>query len=91
MLKNKTKSDDDLCKIAVAPFVGAWIETYRRFRKKRYMAVAPFVGAWIETPDYIKTQLLSAVAPFVGAWIETRLFKERRVEVHRRSFRRSVD
>ena len=28
MLKNKTKSDDDLCKIAVAPFVGAWIETY---------------------------------------------------------------
>ena len=28
MLENSTKSDDDLCKIAVAPYAGAWIETY---------------------------------------------------------------
>lgn len=27
MLENSTKSDDDLCKIAVAPYAGAWIET----------------------------------------------------------------
>ena len=49
MLKNKTKSDDDLCKIAVAPFVGAWIETAWRLISGKADHVAPFVGAWIET------------------------------------------
>ena len=49
MLKNKTKSDDDLCKIAVAPFVGAWIETSEQADRIRENTVAPFVGAWIET------------------------------------------
>ena len=49
MLKNKTKSDDDLCKIAVAPFVGAWIETIPEPDMWQYTSVTPFVGAWIET------------------------------------------
>ena len=49
MLKNKTKSDDDLCKIAVAPFVGAWIETDLNSLNVLKTDVAPFVGAWIET------------------------------------------
>ena len=49
MLKNKTRSDDDLCKIAVAPFVGAWIETLTLLSYEEEPPVAPFVGAWIET------------------------------------------
>ena len=34
---------------AVAPYVGAWIETQRRSRATLYDTVAPYVGAWIET------------------------------------------
>ena len=34
----------------VAPYVGAWIETYEPFSKKYEIYVAPYVGAWIETP-----------------------------------------
>ena len=35
--------------IAVAPFVGAWIETSAKPMRLMISAVAPFVGAWIET------------------------------------------
>ena len=34
---------------SVAPYVGAWIETYSPFVHSLYMYVAPYVGAWIET------------------------------------------
>ena len=34
---------------AVAPHVGAWIETSRGRRRKMAGRVAPHVGAWIET------------------------------------------
>ena len=34
---------------AVAPHVGAWIETYRCFSHRSVWRVAPHVGAWIET------------------------------------------
>ena len=34
--------------IAVAPFVGAWIEIYRDIFYHMSAVVAPFVGAWIE-------------------------------------------
>ena len=71
MLKNKTKSDDDLCKIAVAPFVGAWIETNSLKQLCQPPSVAPFVGAWIETPGRLMYIATYPVAPFVGAWIET--------------------
>ena len=35
---------------AVAPYVGAWIETLRVFSLSISWFVAPYVGAWIETP-----------------------------------------
>ena len=33
----------------VAPYVGAWIETYWCFLRHWFWSVAPYVGAWIET------------------------------------------
>ena len=33
----------------VAPYVGAWIETYNSAVAQRQRLVAPYVGAWIET------------------------------------------
>ena len=57
---------------AVAPFVGAWIETALSSAMDTANRVAPFVGAWIETVILSMTMLImSRVAPFVGAWIET--------------------
>ena len=35
--------------IHVAPFAGAWIETYQFDSGLVYDMVAPFAGAWIET------------------------------------------
>ena len=35
---------------AVAPYVGAWIETEFAEFARLTMGVAPYVGAWIETP-----------------------------------------
>ena len=49
MLENSTKSDDDLCKIAVAPYAGAWIETEAEEAWELPEEVAPYAGAWIET------------------------------------------
>ena len=34
---------------AVAPYVGAWIETYKYALGSLTRQVAPYVGAWIET------------------------------------------
>ena len=34
---------------AVAPYVGAWIETSRSVVRYAGFCVAPYVGAWIET------------------------------------------
>ena len=41
MLENSTKSDDDLCKIAVAPYAGAWIETQIRPQKALFLWSLP--------------------------------------------------
>ena len=60
-----------LAEIAVAPFVGAWIETIDNQKHSHHNEVAPFVGAWIETIDNQKHYHHNEVAPFVGAWIET--------------------
>ena len=38
----------------VAPYVGAWIETFRERKRRMQQAVAPYVGAWIETPRWHK-------------------------------------
>ena len=37
-----------LVNIAVAPFVGVWIEIYTEREGDRKRSVAPFVGVWIE-------------------------------------------
>ena len=60
-----------LAEIAVAPFVGAWIETRKYYEIEHVSEVAPFVGAWIETVVSLSLVLMCHVAPFVGAWIET--------------------
>ena len=41
-----------MCKIAVAPLVGAWIEIWQKELKERRKEVAPLVGAWIEIEMY---------------------------------------
>jgi len=56
---------------AVAPRVGAWIETASGVATTRLLCVAPRVGAWIETTPPGSLVLLPDVAPRVGAWIET--------------------
>ena len=46
------KRTDDyymVSKLYVAPYVGAWIETYNPSSVKNHVSVAPYVGAWIET------------------------------------------
>ena len=56
---------------AVAPYVGAWIETALNNAKVHLTRVAPYVGAWIETLRASALSLSGLVAPYVGAWIET--------------------
>ena len=55
----------------VAPYVGAWIETFGEKRTATLNLVAPYVGAWIETFDMQEVDEFDDVAPYVGAWIET--------------------
>jgi len=58
--------------VIVAPFTGAWIETYQFTKSLQYGIVAPFTGAWIETVVYaLFIPFPVGVAPFTGAWIET--------------------
>ena len=60
-----------MCKIAVAPLVGAWIEILILSPAYSYLVVAPLVGAWIEIIAGISSGASSrSVAPLVGAWIE---------------------
>ena len=59
-----------LVNIAVAPFVGVWIEIVPLARYTLHPAVAPFVGVWIEILNNKLLQHLHLVAPFVGVWIE---------------------
>ena len=49
--------DLDLTTIIVAPYVGAWIETFSLTSFHCCINVAPYVGAWIET--YIITTFAS--------------------------------
>ena len=47
-LKHEVVELDEI-KTYVAPYVGAWIETYRFKFYLFVLFVAPYVGAWIET------------------------------------------
>ena len=58
-------------KVDVAPYVGAWIETYGYAPRYCEYKVAPYVGAWIETTNFFCCIGDIIVAPYVGAWIET--------------------
>ena len=59
-----------LVNIAVAPFVGVWIEISCIFNVFQNRNVAPFVGVWIEIVNPILCVHVTPVAPFVGVWIE---------------------
>ena len=43
-----------LVNIAVAPFVGVWIEISVNNWANKYVAVAPFVGVWIEIRMFLE-------------------------------------
>ena len=43
------RQDVNCYEFAVAPYVGAWIETRNKSGCKGSFQVAPYVGAWIET------------------------------------------
>ena len=62
-----------LVNIAVAPFVGVWIEIWKSYKKRTKRRVAPFVGVWIEIIYCSIICFICAVAPFVGVWIEMSL------------------
>ena len=60
-----------LVNIAVAPFVGVWIEIIVKNPLFYWcFSVAPFVGVWIEMPYLSIKYWIISVAPFVGVWIE---------------------
>ena len=59
-----------LVNIAVAPFVGVWIEIGFPERVSLVQNVAPFVGVWIEIMMTKAQDKVVLVAPFVGVWIE---------------------
>ena len=59
-----------LVNIAVAPFVGVWIEIIAEAHNVPVAQVAPFVGVWIEIERRMKMATKTTVAPFVGVWIE---------------------
>ena len=59
-----------LVNIAVAPFVGVWIEIHYIVIHTQKPYVAPFVGVWIEIHYIVIHTQKPYVAPFVGVWIE---------------------
>ena len=59
-----------LVNIAVAPFVGVWIEMSDLISFFNSAIVAPFVGVWIEIITFAPLFCGNHVAPFVGVWIE---------------------
>ena len=66
-----------LVNIAVAPFVGVWIEITVLSTALFSALVAPFVGVWIEIHGTVCDNIPSMVAPFVGVWIEMSRFSNR--------------
>ena len=60
-----------LAEIAVAPFVGAWIETTTNFAPLPYFPSLPSWERGLKLLYKELNALFNSVAPFVGAWIET--------------------
>ena len=91
MLISAENCNEFLAKIAVAPYVGAWIETYEAVYIFLGLRVAPYVGAWIETCIHRTGSVRGMVAPYVGAWIETTFTVRILLPFFGRSLRGSVD
>ena len=60
-----------LAEIAVAPFVGAWIETAHILHHPRGLTSLPSWERGLKPLQVKKDAIGVFVAPFVGAWIET--------------------
>ena len=41
-----------LPELFVAPYMGAWIETFNAYKASLNVEVAPYMGAWIETINH---------------------------------------
>ena len=80
-----------LVNIAVAPFVGVWIEIRYLGFDTVFPLVAPFVGVWIEMSIFGAPYYMVFVAPFVGVWIEILMSFRMERSRYRRSLRGSVD
>ena len=80
-----------ITRFSVAPFTGAWIETYDLSSYERTVNVAPFTGAWIETLEPGRAGDCDEVAPFTGAWIETERRRDRDLRNVRRALHGRVD
>ena len=59
------------CKMSVASFTDAWIETGGRQIFCLRHSVASFTDAWIETANVHRRKGMIDVASFTDAWIET--------------------
>ena len=75
----------------VAPYVGAWIETFDMQEVDEMDDVAPYVGAWIETSVLSLYVANYSVAPYVGAWIETHIRVSEHSGTSGRTLRGCVD
>ena len=63
MLISAENCNEFLAKIAVAPYVGAWIETDLNVDVTTGEIVAPYVGAWIETKTHAVNSSVRASLP----------------------------
>ena len=60
----KLTTEDSLSEsLWVAPYVGAWIETWQILLSLKSATVAPYVGAWIETFDLHSRSALARSHP----------------------------
>ena len=90
MLENSTKSDDDLCKIAVAPYAGAWIETKSRLNIAPVSVSLPTRERGLKLHDSTPYRSAAMSLPTrergLKLWI-----KQDKVQANGRSLRGSVD
>ena len=75
---------------AVAPYVGAWIETSLPFSLSAPSTVAPYVGAWIETDNAWALKRANASHP---TWVRGLKLKNtiRNIRTISRTLRGCVD
>ena len=77
--------------VAVAPFVGAWIEMLLEEHKEYIYKSLRSSERGLKYMKLLQLKRVMLVAPFVGAWIEIILSLSFDIETSSRSVRRSVD